>query len=110
MSLASKILKGVAGGASVALPLVRAFVPGPVGILVDVIGGAIIKAEAELGSGGGSAKAERAAGIVAEAAPALVSAIEVQTGRELVDEDLFAVSLGQLQQGVFGVLKSFRLI
>jgi hypothetical protein len=110
MSIASKILKGVAGGAAVALPIVRAFVPGPAGLLIDVIGGAIIKAEAELGKGNGKAKAERAASIVADAAPALVAAVEANTGKELADEELFAVSLGQLQQGVFGILKSFRLI
>jgi len=109
-SLASKILKGVAGGARLALPVLKLLVPGSVGVAIDVIGTAIIRAENQLGSGSGAQKAQAAAAVVAAAAPRIVEQIELSTGRELADEDMLAHGLGQLQQGTFSVLKAFRLI
>jgi hypothetical protein len=92
------------------VPAVLATVNPGLGMLTTTILNAVLKAEGQLGSGTGVQKAETAWNLIDTAAPALVAMIEMQTGKQLVDQVLFQEGLQLLQEGQVKVLNSFGLL
>lgn len=104
------ILKVVLQIGAAAVPSILQVVLPGIGDLVLTILNAALNAEAKYGAGTGAQKAAAVTEAVNIAAPALVSAIERQTGKELADEALFASGVAQVQEGMVAILNAFRVL
>lgn len=78
--------------------------------LVDLSLRAVLAAEGTIGPGNGVEKARYATQQTSIFAPVLIRQIEVATGRELVDEDLFQAAMQDLNEGVVKLMNAFRIL
>jgi hypothetical protein len=104
------ILKKVLLIGAQTVPAVLSMVNPGLGMIVTTVLNAVLKAEAQIGSGNGAQKAEAAWNLLDVAAPAMVQLIEMQTGKQLADEVLFQEGLHLLQEGQVKVLNAFGLL
>lgn len=109
MSIIS-ILKKVLSIGATTVPVILGTINPGLGVLVGTVLNAILKTEAQMGSGNGAAKSEAVWNLVDTAAPAIVGMIELQTGKTLVDQVLFQEGLAAMQEGQVKILNAFGLL
>ena len=105
-----QILKTVLSIGAATVPTILNVVAPGMGTLVGTILTSVLTIEAKMGAGQGNAKAAAAAELLSVSAPAIVQLIELQTGKQLADEDLFAQGVSQMQEGAVKVLNAFRIL
>jgi hypothetical protein len=93
-----------------AVPLILNTVSPGTGAIVQAGLSAILNAEALFGSGDGQKKMDAALTTMQVAAPGLIKLIEVQTGKQLANEELFAEGIRELTEGLVKILNSFSLL
>lgn len=71
---------------------------------------AVVAAEGTHGPGNGAAKAQYAGQQAAIFGPILIRQIEIATGKELADEELFRAGLSDLNEAMVKLMNAFRIL
>lgn len=109
MSIIS-ILKKVLSIGLQTVPAIAAMVNPVFGALLTTVINSVLKTEAKMGAGNGAAKLDAALDLTDTAVPAIVALIETSTGKELVDNELFANGMTDVHNGVVKILNAFRVL
>jgi hypothetical protein len=105
------ILKVILQVGGVALPVVLNTVSPGLGTLVSTVLNSILASEGKLGAGAaGPDKLQYALELVQSAVPGIVQLIEVQTGKRLTDQNMFAEGVRDLTNALVKLLNSFGLM
>ena len=81
-----------------------------IGGITDLALRNILNAEATLGAGKGEQKLAMVLGAVDASTPLIVRLVEQATGRDIVDDELFAKSMTQTIEGLVGLMNSCNVL